>query len=212
MDLKAAIFDLDGTILDSMDNWRTLIEELYDVLKLNLAKEDMEALEKISLSQKAAYIACNCMEGVTADYVLNKAYELMSEKYRNEVIPIKGAEAYLEKLHKQHIPMGIATLTNEVMAKSALEHHGLLKYFNFVLSADEIGKGKTEPDIFMEAAKRLGSLPADTMVYEDSLFAIKTANKAGFPVCAITGAASLAEKEEMHNICSLCIKDFSELL
>lgn len=210
--MKAAIFDLDGTLLDSMDNWRNMIEELYQTLTLQLTKEDMEELEKISLRQKAEYIACNCMEGVTAEEVLNKAYDIMSEKYRKEVVPIKGAEEYLKKLYHQNIPMGIATLTNGKMATNALKNHGLLKYFNFVLSADEIGKGKREPDIFLEAARRLGCLPEDTMVFEDSLFAIHTANKAGFPICAVTGAASPQEKEEMEGLCRTCINDFSELL
>ena len=100
--------------------------------------------------------------------------------YRDEVLPKPGVAAYLESLKKQGIPMAVATATNRPMVEAALARTGLAGYFKQIFTCTEIGAGKERPDIYLAAAKALGTHPADTWVFEDALYAIKTAKAAGF--------------------------------
>ncbi|MFR1948731.1 MAG: HAD-IA family hydrolase [Roseburia hominis] len=100
--------------------------------------------------------------------------------YRDEVLPKPGVAAYLESLKKQGIPMAVATATNRPMVEAALARTGLASYFKQIFTCTEIGAGKERPDIYLAAAKALGTHPADTWVFEDALYAIKTAKAAGF--------------------------------
>ena len=85
--------------------------------------------------------------------------------------------------------MSVATATAEPLARACLERLGVAHYFDFILSCETVGKGKTQPDVYLEAARRMGSAPEDTAVFEDALYAAQTAKEAGFYTVGVPEAA-----------------------
>ena len=104
----------------------------------------------------------------------------MMVHYLNDIKQVKGAKEFLDKCKEAGIRIGIATGTNETLSVPALQHQGLLDYFEFVISEDTVGKGKGEPDIYLLACEKLGVTPENCIVFEDGLHGAKTVKKAGF--------------------------------
>lgn len=187
-DIKAAIFDLDGTLLDSSPVWdglgaRYLVRrgvtpkpELSETLHLMSLNEGCEFLrEEYSLPDAAAAIRAEIC-GIIADF------------YRSEC-PLKhGAEQLLHELHRRNIHLVIATAGDETLSRSALSRLGVLDLFRGIVTSAEFGS-KDRPEIFLKAAEIAGFAPDQTAVFEDSLHAVVTANAAGFLTAAVADEA-----------------------
>lgn len=186
MDKKYAIFDMDGTLVDSMGYWKSLgreylasqgiTENVNDVLRQTLM---------ITLPEAAELFVNEFGLSVSPEEAHDEMMEIMAEHYRKD-IPLKdGVKEYLEKLSLRGVRMCIASNTGKELVEACLIRLGIKKYFEFLLSCEEIGVGKSQPDVYFEAARRLGSEPKDTAVFEDALFAGKTAKNAGFYLVAV---------------------------
>ena len=186
MDKRFAIFDMDGTLVDSMGYWKSLgreylagqgiTENINDVLKQTLM---------ITLPEAAELFVNKFSLSVSPEEAHSEMMEIMAEHYRKD-IPLKdGVKEYLEKLSKNGVRMCIASNTGAGLVDACLTRLGIKKYFEFLLSCEEIGVGKSEPDVYFEAARRLGSEPKNIAVFEDALFAAKTAKNAGFYLVAV---------------------------
>ncbi|MFA9381366.1 MAG: HAD family hydrolase, partial [Acetanaerobacterium sp.] len=146
------------------------------------------------------------------DMLLHETHIMIAEKYRTVIQPRLGALAYLRKLKDANVAMCVATLTDREFVLDALAHYGMIELFEFVLTVGEVGKSKEEPDIYLECARRLGANPSNTVVFEDSLYAIRTAKRAGFTVYAVRDEVALPDQNEIKALCNRYIEDFSELL
>ena len=183
MDKKYAIFDMDGTLIDSMVFWKNLATE-YLTSKgiLQIPADILEQIKPMTMSESAALFRREF--GLTGD-VEAQMNEMMEDHYRN-VIPLKpGAWEYLENLHRQGVRMCVASATAEHLMESCLTRLGVRQYFEFLLSCETVGAGKRSPLVYQEAARRLGAVPGQIAVYEDALYAVQTAKAAGFHVVGV---------------------------
>ena len=183
--IKGAIFDLDGTILDSMHVW----DDLADKYLLSIGITPQEDLKEIFVKMTTMQSACWLKENLNIDKEVNEiidGYNVLLKKFYREEVAIKKefTECY-EYMQKNNVPMIIATSNEIENVRSALKRHGLENKFEYILTCSELGTDKTNPFIYIKAAELLNSEPKDIWVFEDSYFCVKTAKGAGFNVCAV---------------------------
>lgn len=183
MGKKYAIFDMDGTLINSMVFWKNLATE-YLTSKgiLQIPADILEQIKPMTMSESAALFRREF--GLTGD-VEAQMNEMMEDHYRND-IPLKpGVREYLENLHRQGVRMCVASATAEHLMESCLTRLGVREHFEFLLSCETVGAGKRSPLVYHEAARRLGAAPREIAVYEDALYAVQTAKAAGFHVVGV---------------------------
>ena len=196
--IKAAIFDVDGTLLDSMYVWEHVGEQ-YLLAKGVTPQPDMEErVRTMSMKQIARY--CQTEYGIqdSAQEIMDEINGIVAERYRTEVVAKKGAKELLEVLHQNGVKIAIATASDRCILEQALKRNGLLENCDLFLTCTEVGAGKDQPLIFQEACKRLQVLPSETVVFEDSLYAMQTASSAGCRICAISDSSAEGEKEQIQ--------------
>lgn len=182
--IKSAIFDIDGTLLDSSLMWA----ELGDRFLRGCGAEPREGLSdrllRLSPGEGAELLRRDYLPEMAAEEILIGIKSIISDFYRFEAAPKKGAAELLRALSERGISMSLATAGDEELSRAALERLGLMNYFKGLASCEKYG-GKHSPEIFFAAAQAAGGTAAETIVFEDSLHAAETAKKAGFVTAAV---------------------------
>lgn len=189
MELKAAIFDMDGTLIDSLMIWNVLWadmgEEYLQDKSFRPSAEDDKRVRTLTLADAMERIHRNYRIGKSGEELLDFANRLMIDFYSNRVMLKAGVREFLEHCRARGVKMCLATATAPALVRIALAHCDLEKYFSRIFSCGEIGKGKEHPDVFLQAQAFLGEPIGETFVVEDSLVAIETATAAGFKTVGI---------------------------
>ena len=201
MDKKFAIFDMDGTLVDSMGFWNRLADEYlakFGLPGLSPAlKEESIALTMVESAQ--LFIREFGIPG-TPEQIAGDINALMEEHYRTDV-PLKpGAADFLARLRDAGVKMCIASSTNPVLIDICLRRLGVRDHFEFLLSCEEVGEGKNKPTVYLEAARRMGGTPENTVIFEDILVAAQTAKGAGFSLGVIYDVNSEAEQPQLKKL------------
>lgn len=196
----AALFDLDGTLTDSMYVWDRLPEELVRHFGGDPAPGLSHTLRAMSSPQAADYLIRTYHLSATPQQLMDTMEALADREYR-ERVPLKpGVRPLLERLRRLGVPCAVATASQVHQARQALERLGVWSFFSFALSATQYGP-KTRPDLYLEATRRLGASPERTLVLEDALHAAQTAARAGFPVVGVYDAFSAEDEPAMRTVC-----------
>lgn len=205
----AAIFDLDGTLTDSMYVWDRLPEELVRQFGGHPAPGLSHTLRSMSSPQAADYLIRTYRLPATPQQLMDAMEDLADREYR-ERVPLKpGVRTLLERLQQLGIPCAVATASQVHQAQQALERLDVWSFFSFALSATQYGP-KTRPDLYLEAARRLGAPAERTLVFEDALHAAQTAAQAGFPVAGVYDAFSAEEEQALRTVCRWYLSQLDE--
>ncbi len=209
-EIKGAIFDLDGTIIDSMPMWYSLYGEFLESAGVEATDEIKDFLRHASIPMAAKMFSETI---IPKPYVLIQAelYGRVADYYENKATLRPGAEKLIKKLHDKGVKLCVATATESGHAKNALIHTGLLSYFDEVLSCKDLGIEKNQPDIYFEAMRRLGFEQGDVAVFEDALHAVETAKSAGFYVVAIY-EQNVENHERVKELADIYLRDYNELI
>jgi len=192
-----AIFDMDGTLTDSMGVWNRLSEEYITGLGFDYSRDLLNATAHLTVLDTAELFVRHYGLPKTPEQAAAEINALMEQHYRTD-IPLKpGARAVLDRMGAAGVKMCVASSTSPDLLDICLRRLGVRDCFQFLLSAEEVGAGKDRPDIYLEAARRLGGTPQNTLVFEDVIFAVRTAKAAGFEVAAIYDESSAAEQEAL---------------
>ena len=183
MDKRYAIFDMDGTLVDSMVFWKNLACEYLRSKGVREIPADILArIKTMTMSESAALFRAGF--GLTGD--LEGEMNAMMDRHYHRDIPLKpGVSEYLRSLQARGVKMCVASATAEHLMASCLGRLGVLPCFDFLLSCESVGAGKGSPLVYQAAAQRLGAAPAEIAVYEDALYAVRTASNAGFYVVGV---------------------------
>ena len=208
--IRAAVFDVDGTLLDSMPIWE-------NAAAVFLAKYGIEAeaglgrrLYPLSMQEGAAYLQEKYRLSMSSDKIIAGVGAVVSDFYAAEA-PLKpNAAAFLNALREKSIPMAIATSNERSAVEAAFRRLGILQYFTEIFTCSEIGAGKTKPDIYQRAAEALQAAPGCTWVFEDAYYAAKSAHDAGFRVAGVYDASSAEESELLRAVSDIYIEDFGD--
>ena len=186
MDKQYAIFDMDGTLVDSMVYWKNLAKEYLASKGItHIPDVILEKIKPMTMIESATlFIEKFGLHG-TPESVVKEMNALMDAHYYKDIPLKKGITEYLNKLYNSGITMCVASATAVSLVEACLKRLGIIEYFSFLLSCETIGVGKSKPNIYYEAAKRLDAEPSDIAVYEDALYAAETAKKAGFYVVGV---------------------------
>lgn len=210
--IKGIIFDLDGTLIDSMQIWYDVDRKfLMENGVENPPREVSEKVKRMTVEQSSDFFIKQFGLKCTQEYVINRIEELVRIEYE-ERIPLKPyVIELLDYLDSKGIPYGIATATYSSLAEAVLKRHGIYDRMKFILTDREYPRGKKFPDIFMGAAKLLGTNPEETLVAEDSLHSVKTAKNAGFITVAIYDKASEQDRTELEKISDYYFTSIKEI-
>lgn len=209
---KAALFDMDGTLLESMHFWRNVVADwMQRQGNGELPLGEKEKLEAMSVGGGLRYVQETYAGTPWGAVSWPGLFAVMAEHYRRDVRLKPGARELLTVLRDKKIPMGIATGTPHHLADIALETAGLSEYFQFVLSPDEFPEGKKEPRIFEESLRRLGGAsPRETLFFEDALYSVQTAKAMGFYVIAVKEPYSIKDTEKIAALSDLYWQELNE--
>ena len=208
---KAVLFDLDGTLVDSMWMWHQIDIEYLSGFGLECPPDLEKVIEGMSFSETAVYFKERFQLPKSLDEIKQAWVEMSLEKYRSQVPLKKGARRFLEYLKEHGILAGIATSNGQAMVEAVLESLKIRPYFQVVATACDVANGKPAPDIYLEVAKRLGVEPASCMVFEDVPAGIQAGKSAGMEVCAVEDDFSVKMRAEKEQLADYFSEDYEEL-
>lgn len=209
---KAVIFDLDGTLVDSMWMWEKIDIEYLGRYGISLPEDLQREIEGMSFSETAVYFKERFQLQESLEEIKDTWNEMAYEKYTKEVRLKQGVKELLSYCKAQGIFMAIATSNSRHLVESTVSALEIEDYFNYIVTACEVKKGKPAPDVYLMAASKLGVDPKDCLVFEDIVMGIQAGKGAGMEVCAVEDDYSLYQKEEKMAMADYYIKDFSEMI
>lgn len=211
MKIKAAIFDADGTLLDSMGQWN-LVPYRY-VKSLGVAADEniAEKLFTMTISEAAEFIIDEYELSVTVEEAVEGMDAIIREFYKNDVELKDGAGELLAFLKSREIPMVIGTSTDRDCIEVGLERTGISAYFDRIYTSTEVGKSKENPDLFIQAMEFMESSPDETIVFEDGLYSLKTAAALGMKTVGIFDEVSLSNQKELKELADLYVDEGESL-
>ncbi len=209
--ITAAIFDLDGTLLDSMYIWSEIGLKFLENEGVTPPPGASEEFVKLSLVQAAEFYIKNYAPHKTVMDIINSINALVEDFYFKQVVLKDGVLEFLEYLKSRNVKMCIATATDKYMVEKALERNGIRDYFSEIFTCTSVGAGKDTPVIYDKALEHLGTNKETTFVFEDALYAIETANKADYKIVGIYDVSEAAAPEKVRALCNVYINDYSEI-
>ena len=208
MKFKGVIFDLDGTLLDSMKVWENVDRDFLTENGVVYTPDVSDIVKKMTVTESAIFFITRFGLDLTARQVIDRIEEMVSEKYNNSIPLKKDAFETVKRLYDSGIKMCVATATYNSLAYAALKRLEIFDMLEFVLTCQDVNAGKDDPVIFTKAAEMLGLDKNDVMVVEDSLHCIETAKKAGFFTAAVYDPIA---KNEWENIKETADAAFMEI-
>lgn len=208
MKFKGIIFDLDGTLLDSMECWENVDRCFLRENGIEPPKDISDIVKKMTINESAMYFKTRFSLKQSCEEIKDRVEEMVRERYFY-TIPLKnGAYEAVVRLKEAGLRLCVATATYNKLAYAALERLDIMKYLDFVLTCSDVGYGKDSPEIFFKAAEMLDCSAHETLVVEDSLHSIETAENAGFRTIAVYDKVSRCEWNE---ICRKAWKSVNEI-
>lgn len=209
--MRAAIFDVDGTILDSMGIW----EDAGARYLRSIGKEPEEGLGRLlfpmTIEEGAAYVKERYHMVQSLPEIMQGVLDTVRDFYYEEAPLKNGVREFLEKLSENRIPAAAATSSEREHIEAAFERLGIRKYFREIFTCSEVGKGKSDPLIYLTAAGCLGEDPAETWVFEDALYALRTAGTAGFRTVGVYDRYGSGNEEELKRRADVYVRDFADI-
>ena len=209
--IEGAVFDLDGTLLDSMYIWDTIGEDYLRSLGIQPRENLNRTFKTMSLKQAAEYYRSEYGVTLGTDEIMDGVNGMIERFYFNDVKAKAGVGDVLERLKNAGVRMCVATATDLHLAEASLRRNGLLDYFSTILTCTEVGSGKDAPEIFNRALEHLGTPKERTLVFEDALYAVKTAKAAGFAVVGVYDRSESAHSSEIRSLADFWIGSFQEM-
>ena len=182
--IKFAIFDLDGTLLDSSEMWQTLGIRYLELVGVKPEEGLAAKLFEMSLPESALYLRETYKLPYSAEEIVRHFTRMTERFYREQVALKDGAPRLLAQLRNRCVKMSIATAGDAALGMAALTRLGVAEFFSGAVSCTEYG-AKTSPEVFLAAAELMYAVPEETVVFEDSLHAVRSAKKAGFRTAAV---------------------------
>ncbi|CUQ04005.1 HAD family hydrolase [Clostridium baratii] len=210
--IKAAIFDLDGTLINSMSLWDQIDVDYLTSKNIPVPSDLNDEISHLSFNQVAVYFKERFKLEDSLDDIKNTWNTMAYNHYSSDITLKDGVIEFLNFLKKSNIKIGLATSNSTELLEASLKFNKIYDYFDAITITDEVSIGKHEPDVYLLAAKKLNVKPEECIVFEDILPAIKGAKKAGMKVIAVEDECSVLDKDEIIKNSDGFINDFKVLI
>lgn len=210
--VQGAIFDLDGTLVDSMWVWTQIDIDYLKAKGHSMPSDLRDKISHLSFSQTAAYFKERFNITDSIDEILTDWHNMAFKHYSTNVKLKRGVIDFLTKLKSKNIKIALATSNSQPLLEACLKNNGIYDYFNSITVTDEVSRGKDHPDVYLLAANKLGINPENCLVFEDILPAVKGAKAANMKVVAVKDEECLDSKENLIKYADKYIESFIELL
>ena len=210
-DIKGVIFDVDGVLRDSMGIWTDLGARYLVSIGKTPEEGLAEILFSMSMEQGAEYLREHYSIGLTAEEIGTGLQDMLRDFYYYEVQARPGAQQLLQAVSSAGIKITAATSSPREHIERALERNGLLSYVDRMFTNAEIGKSKHSPDIYDAAADHMGTAPGETCVFEDSLYALRTAAAAGYHTVGVFDSKGESDQEGLRGSAEIYIHELCEI-
>lgn len=210
-DIKAVIFDLDGTLVDSMWMWKDIDIEFLMKFGLDLPPDLQDEIQGMSFTETALYFKDRFSLDITIDEIKEEWNQMAWEKYAS-VVPLKtGVKRLLDFLKDAGIKLGIATSNSRELVELVTTNLGINSYFHSIRTSCEVKAGKPSPDIYFQVAKDLEVKTCECLVFEDVIHGIMAGKNAGMKVAAIYDLASDQDTDKKKELSDYYFESFEEL-
>ncbi len=207
-DKEAVIFDLDGSLVDSMWMWHEIDREYLGRFGLELPENLQAQIEGMSFSETAVYFKERFQIPDSLELMKSDWNRMAWDKYTNEV-PLKpGIPEFLKECKKRNIKLGIATSNSRELVDNIAHVHSFENYFDCIMTACEVAHGKPAPDIYLAVAECLQVQPEKCLVFEDIIPGIMAGKNAGMKVCAVEDEYSAHDRAAKQKLADYYIEDF----
>ncbi len=210
--VKAVIFDVDGTLVDSMWIWKQVDIDYLGKRNISLPETLQLEIEGKSYTETAIYFKerFNLPDAVED---IKEEWRMMAEDfYKNRIALKKGAKALIERLYTKGVKLGIATSNSRELVEHMLDNHGIHRYFSRIKTSCEVDKGKPYPDVYLKVAEELEVRPEECLVFEDTIAGVTAALAAGMRAIAIADEVSKDSKEKLETMTERYINGFDEVM
>lgn len=209
--VKAVLFDLDGTLVDSLWLWKAIDEEYLGRYQIQLPEDLQSKIGGMSFTETAIYVKERFQLPDDVEQMKKTWNQMAYEKYAYEVPLKKGAYNFLKELKTKEIRLAIATSNSHELAKTVLDAHQIFDWFDTIVTSCDVHAGKPAPDVYLTAAKRVGVKPEECLVFEDIVNGILAGKRAGMIVCAVEDENSSLEREEKQKLADFYIEDYTTM-
>lgn len=211
-DIKAIIFDIDGTLIDSMGVWSDIDDIFLEKYGLEEPEGFHEGMEGKSYSETAQYFL-DLFPTLThtREELEQEWHEMAYEFYATKLKLKPGALDFIKATYENGMKLGIATSNNRDLAEAALVNNGVNKYMSSIWTACEAKAGKPNPAVYLCVAKDLGVEPANCLVFEDVPMGILAGKNAGMKVCAVDDKFSAAQEDKKRKLADYYLKDYNDI-
>lgn len=210
--IKGAIFDLDGTLIDSMYVWRKIDVDFLAERGFEVPADYEQAIKTMHFETAAEYTISRFNLNESVDEIVSVWLNMAVDEYMHNVKLKDGAKELLEKFKNDNIKIGIATSSKPFLTEPALKNNGVYDYFDAVCCTSQVGKDKRHPDIYLFTAKKLGVRPEECIVFEDIVDGINGAKFAGMKTVAVYDKHSENDSDKLKKLADKYILSFKELL
>lgn len=210
MKFEAAIFDLDGTLLDSMGIWEQIDISFLRKRNLSVPEDYAAKISSLSFEETAQYTIARFKLNEKAEDIMREWSEMAAYEYAHHVRMLPYASDYLLRLKAAGVRLAVATGMTMTLAVPCLENNAIFDLFDAVCSTDEVAHGKEYPDVFELVADRIGVPPEKCIVFDDVLPAIKSAKRAHMITCGVYDKYSERQRAEIEKLADYYLLDWRD--
>lgn len=209
--IKGYIFDMDGTLLDSLDAWHNIGNRYLETLGIQGDPDLDRRMAHMALNDGAQYINERFQLHKTNAEIIEGVRKIINHKYEYDIQLKVGVKEFLQKCQDQNYQMCVLTASDSALAKKAFQRLGILQYFQDVYACHELALTKQNPQSYIEVAKKMNLKPQECIIVEDALYALTTAKKAGFYIKAIYDQENEKDWLEITKIADEAYQSFHDM-
>lgn len=209
--IKAVIFDLDGTLVDSMWVWEKIDIDYLELKGFTLPEGFRDDIAHLSFEETAVYFKKRFNIDDSVEKIIEDWHQMALDEYNNNVKLKAGARDFLKLLKKNNIKIALATSNSTTLLEIALKNNSIYDYFDVITTTNEVSKGKDHPDVYLLTARKLKVEPSQCIVFEDILPAVLGAKAAGMKVVGVLDNAASHQWSDILSTADKTIETFNEL-